>query len=299
MFGARAASIPVMNPGLRYRGRFAPSPSGPLHFGSAVAAIASYLQAHSMGGEWLLRMEDLDQARTVAGASNAIIEGLKSLGLYWDGPVLYQSTRVTAYEEALGQLIHNDWAYPCGCTRKEVAGRPYSGTCRHGLPAGRKGRSLRLRTDAASYQFPDHIHGVQTQALEKDVGDFIIRRGDGVPAYHLAVVVDDAFQGITEIVRGSDLLDSTACHIHLQRALDYPQPAYAHLPVVTNAAGIKLSKQTGAKGVANDSPEDTWLRALSFLGQELPPIRHSTETIRDWAIAHWKLERVPRILSAR
>ncbi len=281
-----------------YRGRFAPSPSGPLHFGSAVAAIGSYLQARSAGGEWLLRMEDLDQGRTVAGAGDTILGGLESLGLYWDGPVLYQSARMAVYEEALQQLVDSGQAYPCGCTRKEVAGRPYPGTCRHGLPPGRNGRSLRLRTEGARYQIQDRIQGIELQMLEESVGDFIIRRGDGIPAYHLAVVVDDAFQGITEIVRGSDLLESTACHIHLQHALDYPLPAYAHLPVVTNTAGIKLSKQTGARAIDEIAPKDTWLRALSFLGQELPPPGEAVETIRDWAIAHWKLERVPRILSA-
>ncbi len=281
-----------------YRGRFAPSPSGPLHFGSAVAAIGSYLQARSRGGKWLVRMEDLDQERTVAGASAAILDGLESLGLYWDGPVLYQSTRLAIYQETLQQLIDSGWAYPCGCSRKEVAGKPYPGTCRHGLAPGRKGRSLRLLTNDASYSVQDRVQETAVQVLEKSVGDFIIRRGDGVPAYHLAVVVDDRFQGITEIVRGSDLLESTACHIHLQHALDYPLPSYAHLPVVTNTTGAKLSKQTGAQAINTATPEDIWLRALSFLGQTLPPSRQDPKAIRDWAIAHWELERVPRILSA-
>jgi len=263
---------------LTYVGRFAPSPTGPLHFGSLVAALASWLDARRHGGRWLLRMEDLDPPREVPGAADAILRTLEAFGLTWDGPVLYQSTRQAAYEAALEQLRAAGLAYDCGCTRREVAeaGKPgldgpiYPGTCRNGLPPGKSPRAVRVRSEADPIEFTDRQQGPIGQDVAREVGDFVIRRADGLYAYQLAAVVDDAFQGVTHVVRGADLLDSTPRQILLQRRLGLPTPAYLHHNLVLTPQGEKLSKQTHAPPVDDTDPVPTLISALGFLGERGP-----------------------------
>jgi len=258
-----------------YVGRFAPSPTGPLHFGSLVAALASYMEAKAANGKWRLRMEDLDKPREQPGAADDIQRALDRLGLHWDGPVLYQSRREERYRAALDDLVRRGFAYPCACTRRELedsalaidGARIYPGTCRHGLPAGRPARALRLRTHDAPIGFADRVQGWIEQRVEREVGDFVLRRADGIIAYQLAVVLDDLDQEVTDVVRGADLLDSTARQIHLQRLLGARTPGYAHIPVALNAAGEKLSKQTGAHPLDLSDPERELARARRFLGQ--------------------------------
>lgn len=270
-----------------YVGRFAPSPTGPLHFGSLVAALASYMEAKAAKGKWLLRMEDLDAPRAQPGAADEILRALERLGLYWDGPVLRQSARQARYRAVADDLAARGFAYPCACTRRELedsalaidGARIYPGTCRYGLPAGKQGRALRLRTHDAPIGFFDRVQGWIEQRVEREVGDFVLRRADGVFAYQLAVVVDDLDQGVTDVVRGADLLDSTARQIHLQRLLGARAPGYAHVPVAVNAAGEKLSKQTGARPVDLSDPARELARARRFLGQ---------------GEDGWSLARVPR-----
>ena len=268
-----------------YVGRFAPSPTGPLHFGSLVAAVASWLDARAARGRWLLRIEDLDAPRTQAGAADAILRALERLGLTWDGPVLYQSARVALYAEALRELER--YTYWCGCSRREIAdsslglaadgAQVYPGTCRAGLAAGKRARALRIKA-SGRIAFADRVQGPQTQLLERDVGDFVLQRADGPFAYQLAVVVDDALQGVSDVVRGADLLDSTARQIHLQRALGYPTPRYMHIPAAVNRAGEKLSKQTGAAPITGG--REAVRRALGFLGQ--PQADDLAEAVRSW-----------------
>lgn len=289
-----------------YRGRFAPSPSGPLHFGSLVAAVGSYLDARAHGGEWLVRMEDVDTPRNVPGAAESILATLEVYGFAWDGPVLWQSSRCEAYAAALQRLIDGGLAYGCACSRREIAdsashaaidgGLAYPGTCRKGLPAGRVARAWRLRVDDRAIAFVDRLQGEVVQHLENDVGDFVLRRADGLFAYQLAVAVDDEFQGISDIVRGADLLASTPRQIWLQRCLGYATPRYAHLPVASNAAGEKLSKQTLAPALAVGQAAATLVRALRFLGQAAPD-ELATAGIREvwaWAHAHWSFAAIPR-----
>ena len=278
-----------------YVGRFAPSPTGPLHFGSLLAALASWLDARAARGRWLVRMEDLDAPREQPGAADRILRTLEKFGLTWDGSVAYQSLRSRNYEAALERLrVHTYW---CGCTRREVAdsslglaadgAQIYPGTCRNGLAAGRSARALRLKTGRKAISFTDRVQGPQAQVLEKQVGDFVVYRADGQSAYQLAVVVDDEEQGITHVVRGADLLDSTARQIHLQRLLGYATPRYLHVPVAVNAAGEKLSKQTGARPVDAAHPEHSIRKALRFLGQA------PTDDLEE-AIAAWDTSRIPR-----
>ena len=258
-----------------YVGRFAPSPSGPLHFGSLVAALASYMEARTANGKWLLRIEDLDAPREQSGAADQILRALEKLGFEWDGQVLRQSARVERYAAVIEDLAKRGFAYSCACSRKELedsalaidGSRIYPGTCRHGLAAGKSVRAIRLRTHAAPIGFVDRIQGCIEQRVEKEVGDFVLLRADGIYAYQLAVVLDDLDQGVTEVVRGADLLDSTARQIHLQRILGAPTPRYAHLPVAVNAAGEKLSKQTGAQALDLTDPKRELVRARRFLGQ--------------------------------
>jgi glutamyl-Q tRNA(Asp) synthetase len=296
--------LPIMSSSsTNVRGRFAPSPTGPLHFGSLVAAVGSYLSVKSQNGEWLVRMEDLDPPREMPGAANDILRTLAQHGFEWDGEVMYQSRRSEAYETALEMLRQNGALYACACTRKEIGdsslqgieGPVYPGTCRAGLPAGRAPRALRVRTDGAVIAFTDRVQGAQRSRLETEIGDFVVKRADGFHAYQLAVVVDDAEQGITEIVRGADLLGSTARQIHLQQLLDFTTPVYAHLPAALNAAGEKLSKQTFAAPLsAGHASENLW-RALAFLGQQpLETLRHEgLATLWAWALANWRLEKIP------
>ncbi|RFP08663.1 MULTISPECIES: tRNA glutamyl-Q(34) synthetase GluQRS [unclassified Duganella] len=270
-----------------YLGRFAPSPTGPLHIGSLVAAMASYLDAKVHQGLWLVRIEDVDGDRNVAGADEHILASLQRCGMRWDGDVTWQSRRTDLYQQALRQL--GDLVYPCGCSRKEIAdsqlsltGRQaqaliYPGTCRHGLAAGKSARALRLKVPQAPHcvlRFDDRWAGPVSQDLTDDVGDFVIKRADGFWAYQLAVVVDDGAQGITDIVRGADLLDSTPRQLYLQQVLGLPQPSYLHVPVVTNELGEKLSKQTGAMAFDNGAApqqllQDAMLPAARFLGMDL------------------------------
>lgn len=293
-----------------YRGRFAPSPTGPLHFGSLLAALASFLEARAHQGHWLVRIEDIDPPREIAGAADAILHALEAFGLHWDESVRYQSQHVEAFEAALAQLRIAGRAHPCCCSRSEIAAatqtstppRPpgyYPGTCRQGLPPGRSARALRVDSRGGPVQFTDRLQGLQRHVLEEEIGDFIVRRADGFIAYQLAVVVDDAAQGITEVVRGSDLLDSTPRQLHLQRLLGLPRPTYAHLPVALDATGAKLSKQTGATPLDVHRPVTALWHALHFLHQAPPPAlrRASLATLWDWAHAHWSLDQVPHTRS--
>lgn len=288
-----------------YIGRFAPSPTGPLHFGSLVAALGSYLQARTQGGHWWLRMEDVDTPRTVPGAAEQILRQLEHSGFEWDGEVMWQSTRGEAYEAALAALREKNLIYPCGCSRREIAdstlardgSHRYAGTCREGLAAGKSARAWRLRTDAQIVRFVDAVQGEYAEDVWHEVGDFVLRRADDLVAYQLAVVVDDAAQGVTQVVRGADLLDSTPRQIYLQHALGYATPSYVHLPVATNAAGEKLSKQTLAQAFDDTRAVPALVQALDFLGQK-PPWALANEpltTFWAWAQAHWNLDAVPKV----
>lgn len=288
-----------------YRGRFAPSPTGPLHFGSLVAAVGSYLEAKSHNGAWLVRMEDLDPPREMSGAADAILKTLDAYGLEWDGPVLYQSTRSEIYEAALAKLRQDGLLYPCACTRKEIAdsalpgieGPVYPGTCRNGLVDGRAPRAWRVRVDVAEIAFEDAVQGHVRQHLADDIGDFVLKRADGYYAYQLAVVLDDAAQAISHVVRGADLLDSTPRQIYLQRLLGLPTPHYAHLPVAVNAAGEKLSKQTLAPPLDAANPGPALWLTLDFLGQRPPAelCRADIAELWPWARHHWRVENIPPV----
>jgi len=292
----------LFQPDPAYRGRFAPSPTGPLHFGSLVTAVGSYLDAKIHRGTWLVRMEDLDTPRCVAGAANDILRTLDLFGLKSDEPVMYQSQRTAAYEEALLQLKGNGAVYACCCTRKEIAdsalhgieGPVYPGTCRPGIPHGRDARAWRAKTDMHAIEFDDALQGVITQHLEAEIGDFVVKRADGLFAYQLAVVVDDAAQGITHVVRGADLLNSTPRQIHLQHLLGLNTPTYMHLPVAVNAAGEKLSKQTLAAPVDVSQLAATLIRVLDFLKQEPPKFLANGDVgaVLDWAIQHWDAKKL-------
>jgi glutamyl-Q tRNA(Asp) synthetase len=293
------------SPHTRYRGRFAPSPTGPLHFGSLVAALGSWADARAHGGEWLVRMEDLDPPREVPRAADEILRTLAALGLESDRSVIRQSERRDAYRAALERLRGGGTLFACGCTRREIAdsglpgadgGLVYPGTCRNGAPPGRAARALRVRVGDATIAFDDALQGQVRQDLGHDVGDFVLLRADGFFAYQLAVVVDDADQGITDVVRGADLVDSTPRQIFLQRLLGLPTPRYLHFPIATSAAGEKLSKQTGAPAIDPARPAFALAGALRFLGQT-PPVeldRAPVRTVLDWAAANWDRARLPR-----
>jgi glutamyl-Q tRNA(Asp) synthetase len=284
-----------------YRGRFAPSPTGPLHFGSLVAATASYLDARQAGGEWLLRIEDLDPPREVPGSADQIIATLDALGFRWNESIVRQSERDAAYQAALDQLIDADLAFPCSCSRTELqAAQPpgreqsdelyYPGWCSNGVRAPDRPLAIRFRVAPGTIAFADRLQGLQTSELARDTGDFIIRRRDRLFAYQLAVVVDDAAQNITHVVRGSDLLGSTARQIALQTALGLTTPMYAHLPLAIDANGIKLSKSTGAAAVDVHQPTQELWRTLQFLKQGPPPglRRGPVAPLWDWATEHWQ-----------
>jgi glutamyl-Q tRNA(Asp) synthetase len=290
-----------------YRGRFAPTPSGPLHFGSIVAAVGSYLEARTRGGEWHLRIDDLDPPRVVPGATDSILRCLEQLGFEWDGPVICQSGRTPAYHAALHRLRQRGLVYPCACSRKEIAehapmgaeGPVYPGTCRAAMPAHREARTLRLRTAGVRIEFDDAVLGPQTLDIEHEAGDFVLYRADAVFAFHLASAVDDCEFAMTDIVRGADLLESSARQIYVMQRLGLPAPRYAHLPVAVNARGEKLSKQTHADAIDPREPGRVLFGALRFLGQS-PPEQLSGENARvlwDWATTNWCLERVPKTRS--
>lgn len=292
-------------------GRFAPSPTGPLHFGSLVAAVGSFLDARSRQGRWLLRIEDVDRPRSVPGMVEAQMAALEAYGFEWDGPVIRQSERSAIYQTALDQMIATGLAYPCTCTRSQIAAVPgirhgvdglvYPGTCagwQPGMPVP-AGAAWRFRVPSEIVGFDDRIRGWVAQDLAQEIGDFPLLRADGCFTYQLAVVVDDLAQEVTDVVRGADLIDSTPRQIALIRALDGAVPTYAHLPVVTNDAGEKLSKQTQASAIPVDSEAarvDLLWHALDFLGQQPEPaLRMASQTsLWAWALAHWSLARVPR-----
>ena len=289
--------------------RFAPSPTGPLHFGSLVAALGSYLDARAQGGEWLLRIEDVDAPRTVPGAEASILNTLEALGFTWDGPVVRQSERLDVYHGALVRLQAEGLVYPCACTRSEIAARTseasvdggllYPGTCRAGLPAGVAARAWRLRVPDREFAFVDRVQGAHRQNLEREVGDFVLLRADGQYAYQLAVVVDDALQGVNAVVRGVDLLDSTPRQMWLQECLGVPTPTYAHLPVAVNAVGEKLSKQTRAAAVDSAQGSKVLAVALELLGHPVPAELRGVplNEFWDWAIASWSMACVPAVRS--
>jgi len=281
-----------------YTGRFAPSPTGPLHFGSLVAAMGSYLEAKSHGGRWLLRIEDLDPPREVKGATHSIIRSLDKLGFEWDGDIAYQSMRGDRYVDALDRLASDGFTFYCRCTRKQLAGlKIYPGICR-ARRLQTEGSCTRLRV-RGEIEFTDAVQGQYLETLETDCGDFIVRRRDGLFAYQLAVVVDDAEQGVTHVVRGADLLDNTPRQIFLQRLLRISTPQYCHLPVAANSSGKKLSKQTCAKSIDEWSPLAALGDAWCFLGQakfEAPA--RSIGKFWQLATALWDVRRVPKTLSA-
>ena len=296
----------MTNTPVNYRGRFAPSPTGPLHKGSLVAAIASYLEAKKNNGQWLLRIEDVDESRNVQGAADNILRSLEAYGFEWDEEVIYQTQRKQAYAEALQQLKDKNLIYPCTCSRKDLKiladngqlktspmGYIYPGTCINKLfeTSTTKHYSIRIKTTASTISFADSLQGNYSQQLNIDSGDFVIQRRDGLFAYQLAVVVDDALQNISHVVRGIDLIDSTPRQIYLQQCLNLPPLKYTHLPVILNPQGEKLSKQTGAKGIGLTANIPLLFECLNFLGQA-PPIELKNEnlpTVWEWAKTHWKL----------
>ncbi|WP_256208670.1 tRNA glutamyl-Q(34) synthetase GluQRS [Nitrosospira briensis] len=297
--------MPISLPaGPIYRGRFAPSPTGPLHFGSLVAAVGSYLEARSNHGEWLVRIENLDPLREVPGASRVILKTLDALGMEWDGEVIYQNQRYNAYQTPLAILERQNLVYRCTCSRKEIAdsahrgidGAVYPGTCRGRSSSEGYSGAWRLKTDNTLIEFNDAFQGPVRQHLENDSGDFVLRRADGIYAYQLAVVVDDAEQGVSHVVRGEDLLNSTPRQIYLQRLLHYPTPSYFHLPVVVNAQGEKLSKQNYAAPVNASDAVPQLTSAIRFLGQDPPAeLRESDITsFWKWATKNWKPWMIPR-----
>lgn len=281
-----------------YRGRFAPSPTGELHLGTLLAAVGSYLQARSQNGEWLMRIEDVDTTRRIAGAADALLRALEGFAFEWQGEVIYQSQRTNLYESALETLSQKDLIYPCICSRKQLAdeGLVYAGHCRqHRLPLVEE-HALRLRVEDQLIGFDDQVIGHYQQALANECGDFVIKRKDGLFAYQLAVVVDDAEQGITEVVRGVDLLDSTPRQIYLQQQLGYAQPDYLHLPLLIDGHGHKLGKSTGTAALDLSQPVLHLHLALGLLGQK-PPAELSRDSLSQlwlWAIEHWNIDTIPR-----
>ena len=277
------------------RGRFAPTPNGALHLGSVVAALASCLSARSQGGEWHVRIDDVDVARVVPGAEDAILRELERLGLAWDGPVVRQRDNTEHYREALAHLERTGWTFGCACTRREAGPGPYPGTCRGG--STRPARSTRIKADS-TVAFDDAVQGAVAVDLAAATGDFIVFRADGVHAYHLAAVVDDGALGVTEIVRGADLLASTGPQIHVQRALGLPTPGYAHVPVATTANGAKLAKSSAAAPSSTRPATDVLRSALDFLGLAPPAGANAAQELVEWGIASFSLVRVPRVRAA-
>lgn len=281
-----------------YKGRFAPSPSGPLHFGSLIAALASYLDAQSHQGQWLVRIEDIDEPRTVAGADSQILKTLETHGLQWDGDVVYQSKRKALYQAVLAPLLENNQVYHCTCTRKKIkeAGGVYPGMCRTAHHSADHA-AIRLKLDSPVTHFHDRILGdiriTDPHALE----DTVLKRRDGYFAYNLVVVADDIEQGITHIVRGSDLLPTTAAHLSFYQLLKQPAPEYAHLPVASVAQGRKLSKQNHAAALDNATPVANLIKALHFLNLAIPDeaTHSSVNSVLQWATEHWHCDNIPKI----
>lgn len=288
---------------MNYVGRFAPSPTGPLHFGSLVAAVASYLDARSQGGRWHLRIEDIDAPRTVPGAAESILATLAALGFAWDGPVEWQSARLPRYAQALATLEARGAAYRCRCSRKEVAdsglegieGFVYPGTCRGAGIGPGETAATRVLAGEDVVSFEDRVQGRISQRIDTEIGDFVVRRRDGLFAYQLAVVVDDGELGVTDVVRGADLLLSTPRQVRLQQLLGLPTPRYLHVPVATRG-GQKLAKQTLAKAIDAANAGAELARALAFLAQEAPP-PGSARRILEIAAGRWDVTRIARARS--
>lgn len=281
----------------RYIGRFAPTPSGFLHFGSLVAALASWLDARAVGGQWLLRMEDIDPPREVPGAQSAILHTLESYGLEWDGEVVYQSQRHEAYAEVVERLFRQGLAYACTCSRKQLEGYNgiYPGLCRNAGHA-QQDAAIRLRVPELTYRFEDRVQGPFEQHLGREVGDFVIRRRDGLYAYQLAVVLDDAWQGVTDIVRGADLLDNTPRQLYLQELLGLSQPRYLHVPLITQPDGHKLGKSYRSAPLPAEQATPLLLRALRALGQTTDTAMEQARPAEVLAHAtrHWSSGAIPR-----
>jgi glutamyl-Q tRNA(Asp) synthetase len=296
-----------MSNGSHYIGRFAPSPTGPLHFGSLVTAVASFLEAKSNTGQWLLRMEDLDKPREMQGAADHILRALDTFGFSWDGEVVYQSDRTEAYNEILYELQQKKYVYPCTCSRKEIAesvfdtgfeGAIYPKTCLKKNPKPGVHAAFRIITSNQEISFEDKVQDYFSQNIALEIGDFVVKRVDGFFAYQLAVVIDDDYQGVTHIVRGSDLLDSTPRQIYLQQLLNFPTPMYSHVPIAVNTMGEKLSKQTLAEPISQDLAGQQLFSALCFLGQN-PPLEMQNATLGEvwrWGFANWSLAKIPRTL---
>ncbi|WP_277373951.1 tRNA glutamyl-Q(34) synthetase GluQRS [Pseudomonas sp. AA-38] len=280
-----------------YIGRFAPTPSGYLHFGSLVAALASYLDARAVGGRWLLRMEDLDPPREMPGAQDAILRTLETYGFEWDGTLVRQSERHAEYAAVIARLFAQGLAYACVCSRKQLEGYAgiYPGFCRNACHAD-EDAAIRLRVPELEYRFNDRVQGEFGQHLGREVGDFVIRRRDGLFAYQLAVVLDDAWQGVTDVVRGADLLDSTPRQLYLQELLGLPQPRYLHVPLIIQPDGHKLGKSYRSPPLAADEAGPLLLRALRALGQQPPAELQGAAPaeLLAWGSAHWDASRIPR-----
>lgn len=278
-----------------YVGRFAPSPSGPLHFGSVIAALASYLCARAEGGQWLIRIDDIDPPRERPGAVAAILRDLERLGLHWDREIIFQSKRFDIYRAVCEQLLASGRAYRCACSRKHLTDGTYPGTCRRRNLGPREAHAVRLEVDAEPICIGDQLQGPYVQNLAESGGDFVIWRTEDLPAYHLACVLDDCAAGVTEVVRGADLLESTPRQYYLQSILDLPHPTYFHLPLAVDAAGQKLSKQTGADALTDLDPAALIRRTLSFLGHPVPPAlaRAPIQELLVWACSHWRRADVP------
>lgn len=280
-----------------YIGRFAPTPSGPLHFGSIITALGSFLDARKKSGQWLLRIDDLDAHRVREGAKDSILRTLELLGLHWDGRVTYQSCRSDAYRKGLDLLQSKRLVYPCICTRREVKGKPYPGTCRQRNLDTDGSHALRLTVNGGKINLADRIHGNITADIQAISGDFIVRRSDNIFAYHLAAVIDDHWQNVNNIVRGCDLIESTICQVYLQSKLGLSRPDYCHLPMAVESNGKKISKSSRAQNVLlKSSPETVLIKALEFLGHgpERELQGSSVEDIIQWGTDNWDITRVPK-----
>ncbi|MSR14434.1 MAG: tRNA glutamyl-Q(34) synthetase GluQRS [Gammaproteobacteria bacterium] len=289
-----------MVPSLHYVGRFAPSPTGALHFGSVIAALASYLCAKSVDGEWLLRIDDIDPPREQPGAVDAILRTLEKLGLVWDREVLYQSRRRNEHQAVCAELLARRYAYRCGCSRKVIGDRPYPGTCRGLNLASAPTHAVRVQISQESVTVVDQLQGSFTQDLSATSGDFVIWRVEDLPSYHLATVLDDEFMGVTEIVRGADLLESTPRQYFLQMLLGLAHPTYLHLPIALDPAGQKLSKQAVAEAIEELPASDVLGRALAFLGHPIPPglSKEPVTELLAWARIAWQRAKIPAIHAA-
>jgi glutamyl-Q tRNA(Asp) synthetase len=282
-----------------YIGRFAPSPSGPLHFGSLITALASYLDAKSNNGTWLVRMEDIDPPRESPEAAAEILRQLETLGLFWDGEILYQSSRLDDYQSILERFDKAGLCYACDCTRPQIKamGSVYNGSCRKQTKIPTNKFASRIKTTNKLIEIEDLVQGHYEQNLERDTGDFVLCRKDGLIAYQLAVVADDEFQNISHVIRGFDLLESTPRQIYLQQLLSYQTPEYAHVPIITNEQGQKLSKQHFAKSIEVKNARTIIIAALRHLGQNPPQLSDfsGTEALLKWAETNWDIQAIPKL----